>query len=82
MEKATAPISAPPFAEAIEAICARIVLMHAPNRILVLIYQPLKCIVCRTAHLLFINRNGHTACVGCTPPMTEAEREPIQNVVG
>jgi hypothetical protein len=56
--------------------------MHAPNRILVLIYQPLKCIVCRTAHLLFINRNGHTACVGCTPPMTEAEREPIQNVVG
>ncbi len=58
------------------------IVMHAPNRILVLIYQPLKCIVCRTAHLLFINRNGHTACVGCTPPMTEAEREPIQNVVG
>jgi hypothetical protein len=53
----------------------RIYLMHAPSRTLVLINRPHKCAVCRTAHLLFINRDGHTACVGCTPPPLEtAER--------
>jgi len=53
-----------------------IYLMHAPNRTLVLINSPHKCVVCRTAHLLFINRDGHTACIACTPPVVSTARAP------
>jgi hypothetical protein len=39
--------------------------LHGPEGMLAIVSRPRKCAGCGTAHFLFVNRDGRTACIAC-----------------